>query len=132
MAASDRMVKFITQLNRLTQEGEILWATRDAPPSLVTGTNEVIPVFFATSYRGRNLGIHEVRDLSYDPEFDRTAWRTEIVLGFFSEQWTLLSRYQDQSSGLWALLESVQQQVAGVDEFIDMILPEEEEEQERS
>ena len=129
MATSDRMVRFVTQLNRLTQEGEIQWSSRDVPRSLREGTDEMFPVFFAATYRDRNLGICEVRSRGYQPEFDSMYWHSGVVLSFYDHEWTLLMRYEELASGLPALLESVQRQVAGVDEFIDDILPKEEEEE---
>ena len=129
MATSQKMVRFVTQLNRLTQESEMTWSARDVPHSVTEGTDDIIPVFFATTYQGRNLGIFEVRYRTYAPEFDRLSWAADAVLGFFDDDWRILSRYRESSSGLWALLESVRDQVAGVDEFIDSILPEEEDEE---
>lgn len=122
MAADKEIIKVVTKLNRLTQEDKIKWERKEPPSSLITATEATIFDFYATEYKGKNMGLFEERYQDWDEEFfQRTYWTDRIVLAFFSENWEKEWEFP-KSTGVYALLASVRYQVAGVEEIINVFL----------
>lgn len=121
MASKKDLTKVITKLNRLTQEDEITWQRIDPPKSLIAGTDDHIINFYSANYEGKNIGLYEERYQSYAPDFDRFYWTDRTVLALFSsemdQEWAF-----PKLAGIHELKESVQYQVADVDDFVSDFL----------
>ena len=129
MATDKEIIKVITKLNRLTQEGKIKWERREPPPSLVTGTDSKIFDFFATNYKGRNIGLFEERYQGWDEDYFHGAyWTDRLVLAFFSTAWEKEWEFP-KSPGIYELLTSIKYQVAEVETFMNDFLKEDDTEE---
>jgi len=123
MAKEDKIMRAISKINRLTQEGEIKWTkAEEAPKCLTTGTDDKILNFYLTSYENRNLGIYEERYQAWDGYSERFSWEQRIVLAIFDSDWKQREWEFPQKPGLYDLYRSVEYQVADVDSFLGSLL----------
>lgn len=122
-----KWVAVVAKLNRLTQEEELVWERMDIPTDLQTGSNDLISSFYGTNFHGRNIGIYEERYRDYIPDFDTFVWDSRIVLAFFTEDWQRELAFPG-ASGTIELMDAVRHQTAGVEEFLDEVLKEDQDE----
>ncbi len=124
MASDNEMIAIVSKLNRLTQEGKLIWESRDVPKALTIATDDMIVSFYGATYKGRNLGIYDERYESYNSDFDRCFWSTRLVLAFFSKEWRKEWEFP-QTPGVGELFQSVQYQVADIGGTISDFLEDE-------
>lgn len=123
--SEEKTIALIVKLNRLTSIGEIKWAAADPPASLVLGTDDRIPLFMGTFYKGKMVGLYLKRFQDYDGERDRLYWSERVVLAIFDQAGRCLWETFSQYSALMDLYETVRRKVSSVDEFIDELLSDE-------
>ena len=121
LAEQQKTVQLASKLNRLTKEGHIRWEAMHPPAAITQGRNEIIEHFFKTDYRGKILGLYEVRLPVYNEDFDRFLWNDYVRMGIFASDWSLAWEFEDVS-GLADLFHTVRHNVADVDRVLDELL----------
>jgi hypothetical protein len=123
MEKKEKLSAFVSKLNRLTKEGQIKWKRQRPPHSLVESRDSEgrITYFFGAECMGKNIGVYEDKFRAYHEDTDSYSWEGRPVLGFFNEKWEL--EYEKfQIIGMWDLIDTIQYQLAEVEEFLDKIL----------
>jgi hypothetical protein len=123
MEKSEKLSAFVSQLNRLTKEGQIKWKSQRPPHSLVESRDSEgrITYFWGAKYMGKNIGVYEEKYRAYNEDTDSSYWESRPVLGFFGENWEL--EYEKlHIMGMWDLIDTIKYQLAEVEEFLDKIL----------
>lgn len=124
----DKFVEAVTKLIKLTQEGEIEWRSAN----LVRDDIKVESVFKA-EYKDRLLRIYKYvykvekpspvlishRIFAHKEEYP--YWETSVTLELIERNGLSLWKFP-YTNALYDLLQAVQYQVAGVDEFLDEII----------
>jgi hypothetical protein len=114
----------VIKLIQLTQDGLLEWESA-VPPT--TTEDELIDSAYITEYADRHLRIYERRykrpsgpiGIAFFPE--GSGWASEIVLEFVGSHGESLWRFP-QTRISRDLLRAIQYKVAGVKEFLDVIL----------
>lgn len=121
MKNTNKYIKLVSKLNRLTKEEKLEWKKTPAPFALRAGLNTVWVDFYNTYYADTYLGIGEVRFENYSDYHDKSYWDQKVV-------WALLDnddevRYElPEVEGLWNLLETIRYSLADVDNTIDHLI----------
>ena len=123
MTKTHDWVNVVSTLNLLTLEGKLTWERMDPPAAVAVGVNDRIFNFFGTRYRGRNIGIHEERYMTYNDDLDRYIWQNRIVLAFYTDQWDLQIEVP-KTAGLGELFATVRRKEANVEKFVSELLSE--------
>ena len=105
----DDWVRAVARLIRLTEEGKIKWKSALAPRSL---QDQQVDVVFTAEYENKRLRLHK--------EFTRYVFGEVVLeLGDKAEQgWYTIP----ETEAAKELLESVEYQVYGVDDFLSKVL----------
>lgn len=111
--ANDKLIDAIVSLIDGTQDGRIIWAVKKVTPTLsLTDPKNAVQVVYETELRGRKLRLYEA---AY------SLPNLEIIDDNGTALWTF-----PPVSGLDDLLSSVRYETAGVKEFLDGIIGEDE------
>lgn len=122
--SDDKIIALLVKLNRLTSLGQIRWEVHDAPRQLLRGTDDYIPFFLFTRYRGQSFGLYQQRYQSYDGERDRFYWNERVILAILDDEGRALWETTHEYSALIDLFETARRKVANVDGIIDDLLKE--------
>jgi len=124
----DKFVEAVTKLIKLTQEGKIEWRSAN----LVRDDIKVESVFTA-EYKDRLLRIYKyvykvekpspfyISPNIFSYKKETPYWETSVTLEFIDRNGLSLWKFP-YTNALYDLLQAVQYQVAGVDEFLDEII----------
>jgi hypothetical protein len=134
----NKWIDAVGKLLTLTQEGQLVWTTREPPASFNSLPDERVDVVYQTRYKEKDLRLYE---LHYKIEKPKRAFTIigAVVNSFDDEQYsfwtktTVLELLDENGLGGWTfpmmdvighLLAAVKYQVAGVKDFLDEILAE--------
>lgn len=121
MIPDEKITNLLVKLNKLTSLGQLQWEVQDPPRTIARGTDDFIPLFLTTTYKGQRFGLFQQRYQWYDGEHDRFSWSEQLVLAILDNQDRMLWETH-QSSALHDLFETARKKVSNVDKLIDDLL----------
>jgi hypothetical protein len=127
MTPEDKVTSLIVKLNRLTSLGQIKWEVMDAPRTILRGTDDHIPLFMFTAYKGQRFGLYQHRYQSYDGDHDRFYWTERLVLAILDSEGRALWETPGHSSALFDLFETVRKKVSNIEGVLDDLLSDDDE-----
>lgn len=122
MHPEEKVTALIVKLNKLTSLEEIDWEVRDAPRAILRGTDDYIPLFMSTYYKGQRFGLFEHRYQAYDGEHERFYWTNRIVLAILDREDRALWETTSQTPALYDLFETARKKVSNIDGLLDELL----------
>ena len=117
-----KVLALISMLTKLTSEGKLRWEVTSPPANIVSGTDDVVALYFETKYKNQRIALFERRYQQYSGEHDQLYWTDRITLSFLDEVHRNLWEHAEPSAPLMNLFESVRRSVANVDGLIDDLL----------
>ena len=135
----NKWIDAVANMTKLTQEGQLIWTIEKLPFLTKSGPDETIDVVFRAIYKGKRLRIYKRRYKDYRPikssPFSGSLvlqafgvekemehyWATEVVMELVNDDGIALWTYP-KVNALPDLLSAVQYQVAGVKDFLDDLL----------
>lgn len=127
MHPEEKVTALIVKLNKLTSLGEIEWEVSDAPRAILRGTDDYIPLFMSTAYKGQRFGLFEHRYQAYDGEHERFYWTNRIVLAILDREDRALWETTSQTPALFDLFETARKKVSNIDGLLDELLDDDDE-----
>lgn len=125
MSYHSKAIQLATKLIRLTSEGTINWQIKDPPRSILSGTDDVIPLFFEAKYKDKWVAIYEQRYQEFYPENETFYWTKSIIFAVLDSQDRVLWETTQHSPVLKDLLNTVREKTAGIDDLLDDLLDDE-------
>lgn len=124
MNMDNKTTQLMTKLIRETSSGKIEWKPKDAPKSVVQGTEDIVPLFFEAKYKDKWIALFLRRYKSF---YDEHAyyWEESLVFAVLDSADRVLWETSDYSPALRDLFETVREQVAGIDGLLDNLLDDE-------
>jgi hypothetical protein len=124
----DKETALIVKLHRLTAQNKVAWAVTDPPRALWKGTDDQIPLFVRTEYKGRNFAMFERRYQAFNMDTESTYWTDKIVLAILDDDDRVLWETRDATAAIYDLFETVRRKVSDVDGILDDLLQDEDDE----
>lgn len=121
MIPDEKIINLLVKLNKLTSLGQLQWDVQDPPRTIAGGTDDYVPLFLTTTYKGQRFGLFQRRYRWYDGEHDRFSWCEQLVLAILDNEGRVLWE-TPQSSALFDLFETARKKVSNVDKLIDDLL----------
>jgi len=121
METETKAEQLVTKLIRETNAGKVLWKTRDAPTGLVRGTEDFIPLFFDTIYKGKHIGIYLKRFKSFVDESE-FFWSETVGLCITDYQDRVVWELEERSPALYDLFKTAREQASGIGNLLDDLL----------
>lgn len=122
MTPEEKLTSLVVKLNKLTSLDQISWEVEDAPRTILRGTDDHIPLFMTSKYKGQRFGLYQHRYQSYDGEHERFYWSERVVLAILDSTDRVLWETSGQSSALFDLFETARNKVSNIDGLIDDLL----------
>lgn len=121
MNTDTKTAQLITKLIRETAKGNIEWEVKDAPDSLNYETEQSVPLFLQTEYKGRLLGVYDLRIKSF---YDEHAFYWSEGIGFciVDKAGRVLWESNEHSPALLDLFNTAREQASGIDDILDDLL----------
>ena len=126
MIPDDKITALIVKLNKLTSLGKIEWEVEDAPRAIIRGTDDHIPLYMTTCYKGQQFGLYQHRYQSYDGEHDRFYWSEQVKLAILDRESRVLWESPHLYSALFDLFETARKKVSNIDALVDDLLSDDE------
>ena len=126
MISDDKVTALIVKLNKLTSLGQLKWNVEDAPRPILRGTDDYVPLYMTSRYKGQRFGLYQHRYQSYDGEHDRSYWSERVALAILDLQDRVLWECPHASSALYDLFETARKQVSNIEEIVDDLLSDDE------
>ena len=116
-----RLARFVSELNRRTQDGELQWRVEKAPEVLTCQADRaVVSTFLTTTIGGKRLAVYEMRVKRWTDE-DQWHWDSQVCFGVFTTAGALVTELIGLP-GLQELLRSAGWAAAGMDELVNEVL----------
>lgn len=121
MIAESKTLLLATQLIRETVNGLVKWKIKEPPRALIEATERVVPLYLETEYKGKLLGVYDIRSKSF---YDEHAfyWSESIGLCVVDNQGRVLWESDEYTQALLDLYNIAREQVSGVNNILDDLL----------
>lgn len=121
MNTDSKTTLLLTKLIRETSSGKVRWEVRDAPKSLNQATEQVVPLYLQTEYKGKILGLYEVRSKYFHDE-DVFSWSEGIGFCIVDDQQRVIWESTQYSPALKDLFDTAREQASGINGILDDLL----------
>jgi hypothetical protein len=78
---TDKISSLIVQVIHKTVKGSIDWDVSEPPRYFEDGVEDIIPLIYTTSYKGKKLAVF-LRRFKYFTDEDEFHWSEKVVLHF--------------------------------------------------
>jgi hypothetical protein len=122
MIFDNKTIKFMTKLIRLTSDNQLVWSLQNAPSSITEGTNSIIPLYFETVFKEKNLAIYSLRYQDFNPENESMYWSEKIVFVVLDFQNRVVWEMNEHSPALLDLMNTIREKESGINDLLDDML----------
>ena len=110
------------KLLQITVKDEIKWDLTQPPPSLINGTNDLIPLFFVTTYKEKKIAIFIKKTQEYNGEFDNFYWNEQTGIAILGSERRVMLESSKPTRALNDLISIVREKSAGLDDLVSDLL----------
>ncbi|WP_064608945.1 hypothetical protein [Photobacterium sp. J15] len=114
-------IKLIVKFQKLTSQGDLNWHIIDAPKTLVSATDDFIPICYSTEYEGKKFIIYSRRYQNYSPEFEQLYFEERVEIAMVDFVGRVLWEYTGSATVLTDLFSIVKHQTSGIDDIFDKL-----------
>ena len=116
MTTSEKITKFVIQLNRETAKNEIGWTRKDITYDL-NAEAQVIGYYYLIDYKGKRFLLYKYRDKHYT-DYEEWKWYDSYSLDLVSDNLQKI-RTVTQEAAVVDLYDTVTFKDSGLKEFLD-------------
>lgn len=124
MSTESKTAQLITKLIRETAKGNVKWEVEDAPRALNAETEQSVPLYLQTEYKGKTLGVFDLRT-KYFTDVDEYYWSEGVGFCIVDDKRRVVWESRESSPALLDLFNTAREQASGIDEILDDLLGDE-------
>lgn len=124
MSTESKTAQLITKLIRETAKGNVKWEVEDAPRALNAETEQSVPLYLQTEYKGKTLGVFDLRT-KYFTDVDEYYWSEGVGFCIVDDRRRVVWESRESSPALLDLFNTAREQASGIDEILDDLLGDE-------
>lgn len=121
MSTKSKTAQLITKLIRETAKGNVEWKVKNPPNSLNSETEQSVPLYLQTDYKGKLLGVYDLRT-KYYTDVDEFYWTESIGFCIVDKKGRVVWESVENSPALLDLFNSAREQAAGIDDILNELL----------
>ena len=121
MSTESKTAQLITKLIRETAKGNVEWEVKNPPRSLNSETEQSVPLYLQADYKGKLLGVYDLRTKSYTDE-DKFYWSESIGFCIVDAKGRVVWESVERSPALLDLFNSAREQASGIDDILSELL----------
>lgn len=124
MSTESKTAQLITKLIRETAKGNVKWEVEDAPRALNAETEQSVPLYLQTEYKGKTLGVFDLRT-KYFTDVNEYYWSEGVGFCIVDDRRRVVWESRESSPALLDLFNTAREQASGIDEILDDLLGDE-------
>lgn len=124
MSTESKTAQLITKLIRETAKGNVKWEVEDAPRALNAETEQSVPLYLETEYKGKTLGVFDLRT-KYFTDVNEYYWSEGVGFCIVDDRRRVVWESRESSPALLDLFNTAREQASGIDEILDDLLGDE-------
>lgn len=121
MNKESKTAQLITKLIRETAKGNVRWEAEDAPRALNAETEQSVPLYLQTEYKGKTLGVFDLRT-KYFTDVDEYYWAEGVGFCIVDDRGRVVWESRESSPALLDLFNTAREQASGIDDILDDLL----------
>ena len=121
MSIGSKTTELLAKLLRETSKGTVDWEVRAPPRSLARDTEQSVPLFLQTEYKGKLLGIYDLRTKSFYDEHDY-YWSEGVGFCILDNEDRVVWESDSASQALYDLFNLAREKASGIDDILDDLL----------
>lgn len=121
MDTGSKTAQLITKLIRETAKGSVKWEVEDAPRSLNAETEQSVPLYLQTEYKGKTLGVFDLRTKNFT-DIDEYYWSEGVGFCIVDDRGRVVWELRESSPALLDLFNTAREQASGIDDILDNLL----------
>ncbi len=121
MSTENKTAQLITKLIRETFKGNVQWEVKDAPRSLNFETEQSVPLYIQTEYKGKLLGVYDLRSKHFT-DIDESHWSQSVGFCIVDDEDRVIWEANETSPALVDLYKAAREQAAGIDDILNDLL----------
>lgn len=121
MILESKTEKLVKILLNETISGSIKWSVSETPRSLNQETEQSVPLFLKTEYKGKYIGVYDLRTKSFYDEHE-FYWSESIGLCIIDNNDRVVWVTDEYFPELLDLFNAAREKAAGLDELLDDLL----------
>lgn len=121
MNTENKVIQLITQLIRETANGTVKWVVSETPYSLNQDTEQSVPLFLQTEYKGKTIGLYDLRVKHFYDEHDY-YWSELIGFCVIDQLRRVVWETTEYSQALRDLFNTAREQASGINDILDDLL----------
>lgn len=116
---TDKISSLIVQIIQKTVKGAISWDVSEPPRYFEDGVEDIIPLIYTASYKGKTLAVF-LRRFKYFTDVDEFHWDEKICFAFLNDsQNKVVWEVNDRRPILNDLFSAVSENAAGINSMLD-------------
>jgi len=121
MSTESKTAQLITKLIRETAKGNVKWEVEDVPRALNAETEQSVPLYLQTEYKGKILGVFDLRS-KYFTDVDEYYWTEGVGFCIVDGRGRVVWESTEPSPALLDLFNTAREQASGIDDILDNLL----------
>ncbi|GLP99116.1 hypothetical protein GCM10007891_09700 [Methylophaga thalassica] len=121
MRTESKTAQLITKLIRETAKGNVMWEVVDAPRALNAETEQSVPLYLQTEYKGKTLGVFDLRT-KYFTDVDEWYWSEGVGFCIVDDRGRVVWESREASPALLDLFNTAREQASGIDDILDDLI----------
>jgi len=121
MNIESKTAKLVTKLIRETSKGNIDWEVMTAPKALNQDTEQSVPLYLQTEYKGKKLGVYDLRRKSFYDEHEY-YWSESVGFCIVDGYGRVVWEADEYFPALLDLFNTAREQASGIDDILDDLL----------
>ncbi|WP_345871477.1 hypothetical protein [Shewanella algae] len=118
MITDNQKDQLITQVLRETLSRSITWSVMTPPSALAHATQNFIPLYIETDFRGKRIGIYECRFRNYT-DYDEFYWSETLGICIVQDPDIVVWQVEEYSPALRELFQLAREQAAGLGDLLN-------------
>ncbi len=118
MSIDNEKDQLITQLTRATITHNIKWDVVQPPFAFTNATENVVPLFLQTRYKGTCIGVYEVRYRDFIDE-DTFFWLEDLGICIIHDNGAVIWSFEKYTPALNELYQMARQQASGLSNLLN-------------
>lgn len=121
MSENSKTEQLVKKLLVESKNGNIKWDVYETPRSLNQETEQSVPLFLKTEYKGKSIGVYDLRTKHFYDEHE-FYWSESIGLCIVDENDRVVWEANEYFPALLDLFNAAREKAAGLDDILDDLI----------
>jgi hypothetical protein len=113
--------QLVKKLLNETLNGDVKWEVRETPRSLNQDTEQTVPLFLQTEYKGKYIGVYDLRTKHFYEEHE-FYWSESIGFCIVDESDRVVWKASEYFPALLDLFNIAREKAAGLDDILNDLI----------